>query len=197
MLKEHHPAETGYSGFTLAELLVIIAIIGVLVAVSVPTFSVWLPNYQLKGAATDLYSSLQSVKMEAIRANGEYAAVFDPDNGSYQLVSGGADRDYGTAGDNVVTETVTLANYGAGTGYGNGDATDAIDATRGWDDWVTFDDVNDGANVVVFNARGMINSQTNGGGEVYLQNNNNRAYAVVVLATGVIRLRSWQGAGWQ
>lgn len=197
MIKEHHRAAAGSSGFTLVELLVIIAIIGILVAVSVPTFSIWLPNYQLKSAATDLYSSLQSAKMEAIRANGEYALVFDPGNGSYQLVSGGADRDYATAGDNVVEETIDLANYGAGTGYGNGDATAPIDATRGWDDWVTFDDVNDGANVVVFNARGMINSQTNSGGEVYLQNNNNRAYAVVVLATGVIRLRSWHGGSWE
>ena len=57
------------SGFTLIQLTVVIALLAVLTAVSVPNFLSWLPKYRLKCAARDLYSNLQLAKMSAIKAN--------------------------------------------------------------------------------------------------------------------------------
>ena len=57
------------SGFTLIELTIVIVLLAILAAVSVPNFLSWLPKYRLKSAARDLYSNLQLAKMSAIKAN--------------------------------------------------------------------------------------------------------------------------------
>jgi len=59
------------SGFTLIELVVVIAVLGILTAVGVPNFLSWLPKYRLKTAARDLYSNMQLAKLSAIKNNAE------------------------------------------------------------------------------------------------------------------------------
>ncbi len=183
--------------FTFIELLVTFVVLGIVVTVAIPAFSVWLPGFHLKSAAGDLYSELQSAKMQAIRDNGECALVFNAGGGTYQVISGGADGDYSTAGDNVVEKTITLSQYGSGTGYGHGNAT--TNAKQGGGplpgDEISFSEVT-GANdnTVVFNSRGMINSAA--GGYVYLQNSKNDTYAVGALGSGVIRMKKWDGSAW-
>ena len=40
------------AGFTIVELVVALAIMGIAVSVAIPGFSRWLPDYRLKSAAT-------------------------------------------------------------------------------------------------------------------------------------------------
>jgi prepilin-type N-terminal cleavage/methylation domain-containing protein len=56
-------------GFTLVEVIIVVAIIGILSAIAVPNFISWLPNMRLKAASRDLYSHMMRAKMEAIRSN--------------------------------------------------------------------------------------------------------------------------------
>ena len=171
----------GHSGFTTLELLVAIAIIGVLAAAAIPAFSVWLPNYRLKSAAMDLYSNMQSAKMLAIRLNGTCTVSFDTATGRYQIIRP----------DATVERTVQFSEYGSGIRYGSGSAVnnwngDAITET----DRVTYTAP---ANTASFTGRGTSNM-----GTVYIDNgNNNRAYAVTSILTGFVRLRMWDGTAWQ
>jgi Tfp pilus assembly protein FimT len=176
-------------GFTVVELVMVLAIIVVLAAVTVPTMTTWLPNYYLKSAAMDIFSNMQYAKTEAVRLDSPYAVVFDPGNDRFSLASGpGADGVFGTGNDDDVVRTINLSGYGNNIVFGKGNATVNFDDEGG-----TFpaDSVSFANNAVVFDSRGMCNS-----GSVYLQNPN-RTYAVGTLMSGVLRIAGWGGGTWQ
>ncbi len=56
-------------GFTLTEVMIVVAIIAISAAIAVPNFLSWLPNMRLKAAARDIYSHIQKAKLEAIKRN--------------------------------------------------------------------------------------------------------------------------------
>ena len=183
------------SGFTLVELVVVVAITIILLGVTIPAVKSWVPDHQLKSAAMDVFTSLQRAKSEAIRANVNYAIVFDPANGTYKLQSNpGADGIFGNIDDPSPVEQITLANYASVITYGHYTASTPLsDGTGTFDDEVSYPAVGgtSDVNVAVFDSRGMCVAA----GSVYLQNNN-KTYAVGTLASGVVRVRRWDGSSW-
>ena len=68
-------------GFSLFEAMIVLAIIAILAAIGIPTFSRMLPDMRLRSAAQDLYGNLQDAKMTAVRTNSPSALTFYPANG--------------------------------------------------------------------------------------------------------------------
>lgn len=76
------------AGFTLMELMVTIAIMGILMAIGVPNYIAHRNNQQVSRAAREIYSALQSAKMTAIRENTPVNVLFTTgtgSNGRYQI----------------------------------------------------------------------------------------------------------------
>ena len=67
--KMKHVSSLRKSGFTLIEMMVVIAIISIVASVAVPSFSSLFDKYRLRGAADALFGDLQAARMEAIRSN--------------------------------------------------------------------------------------------------------------------------------
>ena len=57
------------SGFSIVELMVSMAIIGVLSAMSVPSLKGWSRNYNVQSAALDLYAHMHVAKLGAVKEN--------------------------------------------------------------------------------------------------------------------------------
>ena len=183
------------AGFTIMEMMVVIAIIGILSAIGIPNLVGKINDAGLTGASSHIRSDLQAAKLSAIRLNREFAIFFNAGAGNFSLVNSGADGIFnGTPlpqGDDQIVRTKSLTDFRGGVTYGHGNA--GTNATAGGGAFPG-DNISYTNNTITFNARGMALNT----GFVYLQNtNNNRANAIGVTSrAGVITQRYLLNGVW-
>ena len=77
-------------GFTLLELLVTLAVCGILVAIATPHVLTWMDNTRLRSAVMGLFAELQHARLVAVRVNHNVIVAFNTDengevNGTYTI----------------------------------------------------------------------------------------------------------------
>jgi type IV fimbrial biogenesis protein FimT len=60
---------SGQLGFTLVEILIGVAIVGLMLMVGIPSFTLWIQNQKARTAAEGLLNGMQIARTEAIRRN--------------------------------------------------------------------------------------------------------------------------------
>lgn len=176
------PKQQHNDGFTLIEMMIVIAIIAISASMAAPNLMLWFDNLSVKSAARDLYSAMQEARIIAVKQNADTAIVFDRANSRYEIRS-----DWGSG--NNLESTVLLSSYKNKVQFGNGNATETATGDTAFDDFITY-----ASNVLVVNSRGIGTA-----GYVYLTNpNNGTAYAVGTRSSGLVRLLKWYGTTkWQ
>ena len=151
------------AGFTLIELLVVMVVLSVLATVAIPTFTRWYPNYRLRTAAREIYSTFQTARMAAIKTGNAStfgAVTFDTGNKTYMAFID-EDDNWVPTGTERILKQVTLPDD-----VDYNDITLASDRTR-------------------FNSRGLV---TGGTGYVKLVNDNGRTQKITVWTAGNIEI---------
>ena len=170
-------------GFSLTELMIVIAIIGIIGMITAPNMVTGLPKYRVKNAAKAIASKLRKARSIAVKKHRDVPLVFDTANNRYSV-------------DGVwfPGQNQSLSDYyGSGVCFGGGKATKAATVSEGS---IPADAVSFSGNSVTFNSRGI--SKGLGVGYVYLTNNRGDAYAVGVRnSAGAIVVRHWTGGDWE
>ena len=75
----------GQAGLTLVELMIVVAIIGILAGIGIPSFRRIMPRVRLTNNASLIANEIASVRMQAIAKSMEFRVVFNPATESYTL----------------------------------------------------------------------------------------------------------------
>jgi type IV fimbrial biogenesis protein FimT len=103
-------------GFSLIELLIGLALIGILLVMAVPAYQFWIQNVQIRNAAEGVLNGLQLARAEAVRRNALVQLIFTTATGSGWTIStvvGGTEIQVRSANEGSESAEVTITPLGA------------------------------------------------------------------------------------
>ena len=89
------------------ELMVVIAIVGIMAGIALPNFFSFLPKSRLRSATRDIVSCFQEMKLRAIKENARAVVVFDLANDRYTaFVDNGPENGVWNAGETIIEQVI-------------------------------------------------------------------------------------------
>jgi len=158
-------------GFTLIEILIVIAITAFLASLAVTNFNEQMPHRQLREASLELVGQLRLARQKAISKGADETVLFYPNARQYDASFLGMQ----TLPSHVrfSSENVTKNTYNESNLPNNG---------------ISFDD-----NRAIFNSNGSVDNM----GAIYLTNSKKESVAITVNITGRVKKFVWNGHGWK
>jgi prepilin-type N-terminal cleavage/methylation domain-containing protein len=196
-------------GLTITELMVVVTIVGVMAVIAVPAVGDIIAHYRLYGAAREIASTLQLLRLRSIGTNRDAYLDFTP--GTVTLSDGfyTAFVDLDGAGDNDGTTEIeaTKLNLNDSLGGYRGVLLPS-GISFGWGTWGTDvtkracmgSNTTEPADAVTFSgdrAKFKPSGSNARLGTVYLANTSiSQFYAVSVAITGRVKVCRWSGSSW-
>jgi len=172
---------TKQSGFTLMELMIVIAIVAVVSTIAIPNFVSWFPKYRLSVASRDMVSTFQMARLKAIKANTDIVVAINLGNDTYTVFQDDGQGSGDADNNGILDDALNWVANGAERVYQTKPLPPGIDITA-----AAFT----GAPSVRFNRRGFpvdaAGNTTSGG--VTFRNNRGATQRVLLDISGNSRL---------
>lgn len=152
-------------GFTLIEVMIVIAVFGIMTAIGIPAFMKLLPGMRLNGSARDIFVTMNLTRMQAVAKNSIGNIKFNSDT----------------------TYTAWIDNPLLGTKYAlDGNGVDTLIKNGTTETGVTISH-NIPYNTFAYNSRGLP-SGTSAASTITLTDSGGAAKAVVINALGLVKM---------
>lgn len=161
------------AGMTLVELMVVVAIIGILAALGVPSMIGMMPRSRLNNDTGTLSNEIAVARVHAISKSSDFRIVFSPDDDSYTISK------FGTSWQTIGTTHLTSTNLFSVAGFRTADSALGLPDTM----------IAKGTGLlnVLLGSQGVIELRTEKG---------DLRKRIVVETTGRMFIERWSGGGW-
>ncbi len=162
------------SGFSLVELMVVIAIVGVISAFSIPSYIASMPKRRLRAATKELYGIMQQARLIAVRENLSKRIRFEAD---FYYFDDDNNREYDTDEKKFDLSKYYDVTFGCGGAKKNWSGNSVSHTS-----------------LITFSPTGTANSRT-----AYLQNiaSPSECFAVTSQTSGALKVRWFDGKQWK